>query len=124
MLHDAPVTSNHRLQNRTPTIGTMDVARSQRTPFDITELVEDEERVVAGAAEMPIIGAAFLFAVGRALARIHVEHDDLRRSPPAYFINPLTRQIDKSGEVLGSAQPFRLETAHLAGRGGGPADRP
>src|SRR3954453_18196547 len=32
MLHDAPITSNHRLQHRTPTIGTMDVARSQRAP--------------------------------------------------------------------------------------------
>ena len=77
MLHNASVTRDHRLQHRTPTIGTMDVARSQRTPFDIAELVEHEDRVVAGAAEMPVIGAAFLLPVGRALARIHVEHDGL-----------------------------------------------
>src|SRR4051812_34582825 len=37
MLHDAPITSNHRLQQRTPTIGTMDVARPQDTAFDIAE---------------------------------------------------------------------------------------
>jgi hypothetical protein len=28
-----------------------------------------------------VVGAAFLLAIGRALARIHVEHDDPRRAP-------------------------------------------
>src|SRR5215212_1331492 len=32
MLHNAPVMRNHRLQQRAPAIGTMDVARSQCTP--------------------------------------------------------------------------------------------
>src|SRR3954452_13088204 len=31
---------------------------------------------------------------GWAFTRIHVEYNDLRSSPPAHFINPLTRQID------------------------------
>src|SRR3954449_9320422 len=73
---------------------------------------------------MPIIGAAFLFAISRALARIHVEYDGLRPSPPAHFVDPLTRKIDKSGKVLGAAQPLRLKATHLAGRGGIRADRP
>src|SRR4051812_9377971 len=30
MLHDAPVTRDHRLQQRAPAVGTMDVAQSQR----------------------------------------------------------------------------------------------
>jgi len=30
---------------------------------------------------MTVIGATLLLPVGRALARIHVEHDGLRRSP-------------------------------------------
>src|SRR5947209_12365079 len=38
MLHDSPVPRDHRLQHRTPTIGTMYVARPQRTPLDIAEL--------------------------------------------------------------------------------------
>src|SRR3954452_10796801 len=46
MLHDAPVTRNHRLQQRAPAVSTMDVARSQRAPFDIAELIEHEQRVV------------------------------------------------------------------------------
>jgi hypothetical protein len=38
---------------------------------------------------MPIVGAAFLLAVGRALARIHVEYDGLRRSPLMHLVDPL-----------------------------------
>src|SRR4051794_11057908 len=72
MLHDAPVTSDHLLQHRTPIIGTMYVARPQHTPLDIAELVEPEERVIAGAAEMPIVGAAFLFAIEPAPAQAGV----------------------------------------------------
>src|SRR6478609_1125312 len=103
MLHDAPVPRDHRLQHRTPTIGTMYVARPQDTPFDIAELVEHEQRVIAGTSEMTVIGAAFLFAIGRAFARIHVEDDGLRPSPPAHLVDPLTGQIGERGKVLGPA---------------------
>src|SRR5215208_7207740 len=75
MLHNAPVTSNHRLQHRAPAIGTMDIARPQRTPLDIAELVEHKQRMVTGAGKVAIVGAAFLLAIGRAFARIHVEYD-------------------------------------------------
>ncbi len=50
---------------------------------------------------MPIVGAAFLLAVGRALTRIDIEHDDPRRSPPVHLVDPLAGQIGESGEVLG-----------------------
>ena len=101
----------------------MDVARPQGAPLQIAELVEHEQRVIAGAAEMPVVGAAFLVAVGRALARIHVEHDDARLTPLVHLVNPPAGQIGKSGEVLGPGQPLRLEAAHLAGRGSGPGNR-
>ena len=48
----------------------------------------------------------------------------LRRSPPVHLVDPLAGQIGERGEVLGPAQPLRLEAPHLAGRGGRPADRP
>src|SRR6476659_1351745 len=80
--------------------------------------------MIAGTSEMPVVGAAFLFAIGRALARIHVEYDGLQPSPPMHFVNPLTGQIGERGKVLGPAQPLCLEAPHLAGRGGRPADRP
>jgi len=93
-------------------------------PLDIAELVEHEQRVITGATEVAIVGAAFLLAVGRALARIHVEHDDPRRSPLVHLVDPLAGQIREGGKVLGPAQPVRLEPAHLAGRGGKPGDGP
>src|SRR3954451_14608215 len=123
MLHDASVTSNYRLQHRAPAIGAMDVARPQHTPLDIAELVEHEQRMITGAGKMAIVGTAFLLSVSRAFARIHVEHDGLRRSPPAHFVDPLTGQIGESNKVLGPAEPLRFETPHLAGRGGTSGDR-
>jgi hypothetical protein len=98
----------------------MDVARPQGASLDIAELVEHEQRVIAGAAEMAVIGAVFLLAVGWAFARVHAEHDDLWRSPLVHLVDPLAGQIGESGKVLGLAQPLRLEPAHLAGRGADP----
>ncbi len=72
---------------------------------------------------MAVIGAAFLGAVGRALARIHVENDDSRRSPRVHLVDPPAGKISESGKVLGPAQRLRLETAHLTGGGGRPGDR-
>jgi hypothetical protein len=54
---------------------------SARTRWTSPNWLEHGQRIIAGAAEMAIIGTAFLLAIGRALARIHVEHDDLRRLP-------------------------------------------
>src|SRR3954464_8144232 len=57
MLHNAPVTRNHRLQHRAPTIGTMHVARPQCASLDVAELVEHKQGVIAGAGEMTVVGA-------------------------------------------------------------------
>ena len=108
-LHPVSVAHDHRLQHRAPAIRAMDVTGSQSAPLDIAELVEHEQRVIAGAAEMAVIGAVFLIALGRALARIHVEHDGLRRSPVVHLVDPLAGKIGESSKVLGSAQPLRLE---------------
>src|SRR3954471_13959975 len=101
MLHDAPVTSNYRLQHRAPAIGAMDVARPQRAPLDIAELVEHEQRMITGAGKVAIVGTAFLLPISRAFARIHVEYHGLRPSPPAHLVDPLTGQISESNKVLG-----------------------
>src|SRR6516165_5962876 len=58
-----------------------------------------------------------LLAISRALARIHVEHDNPRRAPPVHGVDPQARQIGKSSEVLRPGQPLGLDPAHLAGRG-------
>src|SRR5205085_8889437 len=92
-LHAASVAGNHRLQQRAPAVGAVHVAGPQGATLDIAKLVEHEQRVIAGAAKMAVVGAAFLLAVGRALARIHVEHDRLRRSPLLNLVDPLAGQI-------------------------------
>ena len=66
---------------------------------------------------MAVVGATLLLAVGRALARIHVEHDDPRRSPRVHLVDPPARQVGEGSEVLRPHQPLGLEAAHLAGRG-------
>jgi hypothetical protein len=96
----------------------MDIARPQGATLQIAKLVEHEQRMITGAAEMPIVGAAFLLAIGRALARIHVEHDGPWRTAGMHLVDPLARQIGKDGEVLRPGQPLGLEAAHLAGGGG------
>src|SRR3954466_10449232 len=70
MLHDAPVTRDHRLQQRAPAVSAVHVARPQDTAFDIAELVEHEQRVIAGTREMTVIGTALLLAVCWAFTRI------------------------------------------------------
>jgi hypothetical protein len=84
------------------------VARPQGPPLDIAEPVEHEQRVIAGAPEMPIVGAAFLLAVGRALAQIHVEDDGLRRSPLMHLVDPLVRQIGEGDEPYAREWPQYL----------------
>ena len=89
----------------------------QGAALQIAKLVEHEQRVIAGAPEMAVVGAAFLFAVGRALVRIHVEHDGPRRSPLVHRVDPLAGQSGESGEVRRTGQPLGLEAPHMAGPG-------
>src|SRR4051794_17561475 len=105
MLHNAPVTRNHRLQQRAPAVSTVDVARPQCASLNVAELVEYKQRMIAGAGEVAVIGTAFLLAVGRAFARIPVKYDGLRPSPAAHFVNPLTQQIGQRSKILRPAQP-------------------
>jgi len=67
----------------------MNVARMKFAAFQITELVEHKQRMVAGAGKVAVVGGAYLNAMGRADAGIHVEHDCLERMPRVYPVNPL-----------------------------------
>jgi hypothetical protein len=81
----------------------MDVSGPQGAPLQIAELVEHEHRVIAGAAEMAVVGAAFLLAVGRAFARIHVQHDNPRPTPLVHRLDPLAWQIGEAARFSGRA---------------------
>ncbi len=75
--HRSSVACDDRFENVFPPSGAMHVARPQRASLQIPELVEHEERMVAGATEMPVPDAALLIAMRRAYARIQIEHDAL-----------------------------------------------
>ena len=60
------VANDNRLQHTFPVIGAVDVAGAQGTPFQISELVEQKQGMVASAAEVLVVGRSFLVAVGRA----------------------------------------------------------
>ena len=73
-----PVTLDDRFQNVAPAVGAMNIAGAQRTPLKVTERVEQEQRMLTGAAEMTIVSRSLLFAMGRTDAAVHVENDHLR----------------------------------------------
>ncbi len=78
-----------RLQHRFPPVGAVNVARAQGAAFQIAKLVEHEQRMIAGAGIMPVPDTHLLFAMRRAHARIHVEHDTSRRTAIMHAIDPL-----------------------------------
>jgi hypothetical protein len=87
---------------------------SARTSRQIAKLIEHEQRMVTGAGIVTVPGTHLLFAMRRAHARIHVEHYASRRTASMNKINPLTGKISKSGKVISSRQPLRLEATQLA----------
>ena len=111
-----PVTGQDRFEHALPAVRRMDVARAQRTAFEVAELVEHEQRMIAGTREMAVVGCTFLFAMGRTDARIHIEHDGRWRAAVTNAVDPPPRQIDERGEVLVARQSLGLEPPHLTGR--------
>jgi hypothetical protein len=65
---------------------------------------------------MAIPDAHLLIAMGRADARIHVEHDASLRATAMNTVDPLAGEIGERRKVLRLRQPARLETPHLAWR--------
>ena len=58
------VARNDRSQKRFPAIRAMDVTIAQGAAFQMAKLIEDEQRVIAVASEMPIPCGTFLTAMG------------------------------------------------------------
>ena len=51
------------------------------------------QRVIAGAAEMAVIGRTFLITMGRADGAVHVEHHAPRRIVVVNPVDPRPRQV-------------------------------
>ena len=88
----APIARHDRLEHALPAVGAVHVAGTQRAAFQIAELVEHEQRMIAGAGVMAVPDAHLLLAMGRADARIHVEHDASRRTAAMHAVDPLAGQ--------------------------------
>jgi hypothetical protein len=82
------VARDHRLEHRSPALRAVDVARPQGTALEVAELVEHEQRMVAGAAEVTVVGRTLLLAPGRALRAVDVEDDTVRRSALVHPVDP------------------------------------
>ena len=54
---EVPVAVDHRQQHPPPVLGTATVAPAEQDPLQVAELVEQEQRVVAGAGEVAVVGA-------------------------------------------------------------------
>ena len=94
----------------------MHVAGAQLAALQVAELIEHEQRVVAGAVEVAVPGGALLRAMGRAHRAVHVERDPTQRLGGVVAVDPVARHVRQGGEVLGSGEHFGLEPPHLAGR--------
>ncbi len=77
----------------------MHVPRPQGTPFQIAELVEHKQRVIAHTSEMAVVGGAFLGAMSFTDAAIHVEHDSGLRLALVHPVDLGTGETGQSGEV-------------------------
>jgi hypothetical protein len=72
--------------------------------------------MIAGALVMTVPNAQLLLAMGRADARIHVEHDAARRPSTVHQVDPVAGQVGQRGHVGRRCKPLRLEAAHLTWR--------
>ena len=84
------ISRDHRLQYLVPSIGAVDLAGAQGAAFKMAELVEDEERVIAHAAEVTVPGGALLCAVGRADGTVHVQCDPGGRVALVNPVDPMS----------------------------------
>ena len=67
-----------RQQEFFPVIGAVHVARSQLGRQTVTLAIEQQQRVITGGLEVPVVGTLLLLAVDRNLGRVHVQHHPLR----------------------------------------------
>ncbi len=96
------------------------MARPEYRPLKVTELVEDEEWMVAGAPKVAVKGRAFLLAVCGAVRAVHIEHQPLEPGALMNPVDPMARDVGQGDVVFVCCQKLCLEPRHLTRRGGKP----
>src|SRR5450759_575910 len=87
----------------------MHVARTQLRSETVALAVEQQQRVIAGGLEVPVVGAVLLLPVHRDLCAVHVQHHALRRIDRFRPGNQLPVDRGQPGEILFLGQQLRLE---------------
>jgi hypothetical protein len=90
---------------------------AQQRAFHVTKLIETKQRMITGAAKMPVVGSALLLAVGLAHGTVHVQDQFPHGSVFLEPINPAPGQLRQRLQVVCLGQHLGLETSHLAGGG-------
>src|SRR5437667_5881050 len=104
------------VEHRAPPVGAVDVARSQRAPFQVAILIEHEEWMIAGAGEVPVVRGAFLRAVRWAHAAVDVQDQRCSCTPHLRAVDPAPGEIGQRRQVRRRGHRAGLEAAHLARR--------
>jgi len=82
------VSGNYWFQHRSPVLGAVHIPFTEQGIFDITELIEAEQGMIAGAPEMSVVRCTHLSAVGLADRAVHVQHEFLHWLILVKAINP------------------------------------
>ncbi len=85
--------SHVQLLHGLPTIGTVDVAGTQCALLQHPEVVQQKERMGAGAAEVTVPDGPLLLPMLWAEQAVDVEHDVLQPRSVVEPVDPLTAQI-------------------------------
>ena len=88
------------------------IASPQHRPLQVTPLVEQEQRMVAGTFKVPIVRRALLSAVGFTDRAIQVEDQFFQGLALMHRVDPPAREVQQGREVALGAEDLRLEPAY------------
>ena len=99
----ALIARHDRLQHALPFIGAVNIAGAQGAALQIAELVEHEQRMIAGAFVMAVSDAQLLFVVGRADARNPCRARSLAADGDAFMGGKLSGTTASPGLRVGAS---------------------
>ena len=92
-----------------PTLGTVHVSGPQLCSQTVAFAAEQQQWVIAGGLEVPVVGALLLLPIHRNLGRVHVQHGSVRRIHRFRPGDQIPIDPRQPGEVLLLGQHLRLE---------------
>lgn len=101
-------------QHASPVFGARLVAAPKHGVFQITELVEQKQGMIAHALEVPVVGRAFLLSIGVTDGAVHIENQFPERLALADLVDPLARKIHQRCQVAPGAENLGLEATGSA----------